>query len=299
MLKEWFPSWAAVLRYREVVLFAVGLMKDPRPLVDHVYQMQVEAKLNGMRRIGGFENIRFSSELFRSLYVESPDELLDHPLHNKHINYYDHEEDDEMRGTRDTTPVFIPSSYYEFSNVKEDVQHNKLDSADQVEWGLSICNPMDQDVTQTLLKICEKICSQWPVTDVEMLGVKITKFPVTVEAPIMSAHARSLTVYFCTLPVGFLKNILHQLIKSQSRCVTLQSLKLVETDLSEVEGELDKLMEKLVCHHEKSAAQRKLKLNIYIGGWNNLSAEFVQKWMARCGGITTIECSIDVIKIKN
>ena len=30
MLKELFPSWEAVQRYKEVVIFVVGLMKDSR-----------------------------------------------------------------------------------------------------------------------------------------------------------------------------------------------------------------------------------------------------------------------------
>ena len=48
MLKELFPSWEAVQRYKEVVIFVVGLMKDPRPLVQHVYEMQVEDYLNNI-----------------------------------------------------------------------------------------------------------------------------------------------------------------------------------------------------------------------------------------------------------
>ena len=42
MLKELFPSWEAVQRHKEVVIFVAGLMKDPEPLVHHVYEMQIE-----------------------------------------------------------------------------------------------------------------------------------------------------------------------------------------------------------------------------------------------------------------
>ena len=87
-LKELFPSWEAVrTRYREVVLFVAGLMKDSRPLVQFVYEMQVEDYLNEMRS-GGRPSI--DADLFKSLHAESSARLVDHPLHNKYINYYDH-----------------------------------------------------------------------------------------------------------------------------------------------------------------------------------------------------------------
>ena len=36
-------------RYREVIIFVAGLMKDSRPLVQFIYEMQVEDCLNKMR----------------------------------------------------------------------------------------------------------------------------------------------------------------------------------------------------------------------------------------------------------
>ena len=70
-LKELFPSWEAVQRYREVVIFVVGLMKDSRPLVQHVYEMQVEDCLNKLRTKVGVIPPSIDTDLFRSLHAES------------------------------------------------------------------------------------------------------------------------------------------------------------------------------------------------------------------------------------
>ena len=100
-------------RYREVVLFAAGQMKDSRPLVQFVYEMQVEDYLNKMRA-GGFPSI--DDDLFKWLQAESSVRLVDHPLHNKYINYYHHEDDDPT----DTTPVY-PSRLYLFEFMRKDI----------------------------------------------------------------------------------------------------------------------------------------------------------------------------------
>ena len=96
-----FPSWEAVQRYSEVISFTTGLMKDPRPLVDHVYQMQIENNLDAMRRPSG--NLSIDVDLLKSLYTEATVQLPGHPLHNEHINYYHHREDD-MAMQSDTNP---------------------------------------------------------------------------------------------------------------------------------------------------------------------------------------------------
>ena len=57
-------------------------MKDPEPLVQHLYEMQVEDYLNEMRTGDGPS---IDTDLFRSLHTESSVRLVDHPLHNKYI----------------------------------------------------------------------------------------------------------------------------------------------------------------------------------------------------------------------
>ena len=62
-----------------------GLMKDPRPLVQRVYEMLVEYYLNEMRA-GGMVVPSIDRNLFWALHAESTVRLVDHPLHKKYIN---------------------------------------------------------------------------------------------------------------------------------------------------------------------------------------------------------------------
>ena len=41
-MNELFPSWFDIKRHEEVVTFTCGLMQDPTPLVNHVYEMYIE-----------------------------------------------------------------------------------------------------------------------------------------------------------------------------------------------------------------------------------------------------------------
>ena len=154
-LKELFPSWKAVQRYREVVLFVVGLMKDSRPLVQHVYEMQVE--------YGG----SIATDLFKWLHAESLVQLVDHPLHNKYINYYDH-----LRGDLDTTPVYYPSRLYEFSQmVHEVVLENHLrEEIPPCTMHIDL-HLTDEAMRDSLLSICNQIWKHQAVTDLRMMGV--------------------------------------------------------------------------------------------------------------------------------
>ena len=111
-----FPS-RDVKRHREVIIFSTGLMKYPRPLINYLYEMQVEKYLSKMRT-GGRPSI--DADLFQSLHDESTVKLPDHPLHNKFINFYNHREDDREKRPRDTT-LYFPSRVYHFRDIKEAV----------------------------------------------------------------------------------------------------------------------------------------------------------------------------------
>ena len=86
------------------MLFAVGLMSDPTPLVDHVYQMMINDKLEQMRNEKYYYSSLYDNGLLKSLYTESQVQLPGHPLHNQHINYYDHSDDDI-----ENIPIYLPS----------------------------------------------------------------------------------------------------------------------------------------------------------------------------------------------
>ena len=73
-LKELFPSMKAVrTRYREVVIFVAGLMKDSRPLVQYIYEMQVEDHLNKMRTSYGPS---IDADLFKWLQLRAQFDCL-------------------------------------------------------------------------------------------------------------------------------------------------------------------------------------------------------------------------------
>ena len=276
-LKELFPSGVAVDRYSEVVLFVAGLMKDSRPLVQFLYEMQVEYYLNVMR-IRGFPSI--DADLFDWLHTESSVQLVDDLLHNKYINYYYHM---RWRGDPDTTLVY-PSRLYHFAYMEEDVSLGKYkDSTEIQECAMYIYQPKEM-VAKSLLSTCRMINEHQSVTDLWMEDVDCGD-ATEAEAPILSRNIRSLHIRFCELPSSFMRNVLQQL----HDCITLTNLTLDHTDLSDIEEDLDKLLDNLVSNHEKGLSQENLEI------WmdrNGLSEEFVTKWNERCEGISSIDCRI-------
>ena len=250
-----FPSWEAVRRrYREVVIFTVGLMKDPRPLVDHIYEILIEYYLYNMRTGG----LSIDEDLLKSLYTESTVSLPDHPLHNKYINYYNHREDKKKKRPFDTT-LYYPSRVYHFWEMKEGVVlRDPLPEATQIPHCAMFIIYPDEAATNTLLSTCSKISNQQPVTDLLMWTV--TCYDSTKDAPRM-LNTQSMYLSGCELPDRYLRTILHQLFGSVE---SLKSLKLDYLDLSPFEGLLDELLEDLVSHHEARAraglTQRKLEL---------------------------------------
>ena len=157
-LKELFPSWGAVrTRYREVVLFAAGQMKDSRPLVQFVYEMQVEAGPLSM-----------DADLFRWLHTESRVQLFDHPLHNKYINYYNHDEDERMKRPFDTTPVYFPSQVYHFYKMRHEVvleNHLIQNQTEIPPCTMNIIRHPNAATRDTLSSTCSEIFTHQPVTD--------------------------------------------------------------------------------------------------------------------------------------
>ena len=284
MLKELFPSWEAVQRYREVVIFVVGLMKDPRPLVQHVYEMQIEDYLNKMR------NRKYppiDADLFRSLHSESKIRLVDHPLHNKYINYYNHEMDEERKRTFDTNPVYYPCEIYHFNEMRHQVELEdpQREATEVPPCAMTIWCP-HKTVSDVVLSICSEIFKHQVLTDLYMIGVACN----FLEAPIL-INPMSVSLIECELPDGLMEKIFHQLFDCGK---SLQWLMLSAMNLTPFESLLDELLGDLVAHHEVGLAQRKLVL--WLKGFEdeptNLSEDFKKKWRNRCDGIKSIDCNI-------
>ena len=271
-LKELFPSWKAVERYREVVIFVAGLMKDPRPLIQHIYEMQVEDYLNDMRISDDALHVpSIDADLLKALQAESSVRLVDHPLHNKYINYYDHSKDERMKRPYDITAIDHPCKIYHFQDMKEDVVlgEYKEQGAELPECAMFIFKP-NETVTKSLLCKCRTISEHQAVTDLVMFKVYCDD-ATEAEVPILSRNIRSLYIYSCHLSPSFMRNVLQQL----HDCITLTNLELTHMDLIEVEEDLDELLDNLVSNHEKGLSQEKLRITMWE---NRLSEEFVAKW---------------------
>ena len=270
-------------RYREVVLFVAGLMKDPRPLVQHVYEMQVEDYLNQMR--AGAPPL-IDTNLFKSLHTESTVQLP-HPLHNKYINHYNH----MGRGAyTNTTPVYWPSQVYHFKWMRHEVKladhHTEGEEIPPCVMNIDL-HGSSEAVSDSLLSICSQISKHQVITDLYMDSVTCN----SLEAP-MLINPVVVHLYHCELPYGFVKKILRQLFGCGE---SLQKLDLSYMNLIPFESLLDELLENLVAHHqskrEAGLAQRKLKLELK---GTNLFSWFLKKWRNRCEEVDSINCEDDV-----
>ena len=266
-------------RYREVVLFVAGLMKDSRPLVQYIYEMEVEFYLNKMRT-----GVRPSidTDLLKVLHAESSVRLVDHPFHNKYINYYHHGEDDS-----DATLVY-PSQVYHFDEMRREVVLENHLREEIPPCAMNIVYP-DEAVSDSLLSICSQIFTYQPVTDLWMDGVTCN----SLEAPRLIKPA-TVDLLRCELPEDFMQILLRQLIECHCG-ETLQKLVLGNMNLAPFESLLDELLEDLVAHHEAGLAQRELWLWLFGDEdieRTNLSEEFKEKWRNRCAKVDSIDCLI-------
>ena len=94
------------------MLFAVGSMKDPTPLVNYVYETFVSNEAHKMRT-SEFYLPRVDTEFFKSLYTESAIPLTGSALHNEFINISDRV---------DTNNVYVPSKLYWFKDSAKELK---------------------------------------------------------------------------------------------------------------------------------------------------------------------------------
>ena len=269
-------------------MFCTGLLQDPRPLVEHCYQMHIEMRLKPITTCETLKEARRQLEaqgksetdlsLFDDLYRESTVPLPGHHYHNQYLNFYKH------RTRINTTPITTPSRWYEFTNIKQ-VPVLDISQAAEIpeECGMQILVP-DPSVTQSLLSTYRAITQRQPVTHLTMSGVRCSEVTAA-DSLILSRNAQSVILDGCVLPDGYMVSIVRQL----TGCRTLQSLLLVHMNLAGVEGDLDELLEDLVSLHEHGQAQTNLILWLFGEETKtNLSEEFITKWCGRCEGIKTI-----------
>ena len=217
-------------KHREVVLYAVGLMSDPTPLVDHVYQKLINDILKQMRNNNYYYSL-YDTHLLQTLYCESQVQLPGHPLHNQHINYYNHNGDDHKRRPRDTTAVYFPSKVYVFNCIKNDIvlgtEHREQET--EIPEGALIINNPDKAVTQSLLSSCQVIMRNQAISNLHIDLVKSTGLPQTFVFNI-SKHIQSLTLNWCHFPSQTLNHLIEQI----NECSTLREIDVQGTNLKDV-----------------------------------------------------------------
>ena len=240
-------------------------MKDPTPLVNHVYEMYTEYMCGWCSPADNEEMVKQlyvqgknSRGLFSSMYAESPIPLRGFPGYNQYIY-----RNDMHKGDIDT-----PSKKYVFSHVSKDVPDIKFTSGgdEAPECKLWIHKP-DAAATKTLLATCSKISKHQPVNHLLMLTVYCKE--ITCEEMLtISRSVQSVAIIDSDLPLNFWRNILQQL----SDCTNLRHLWIVNSNLHQLEEDLDELLENLgrrgPTYHQ---------VNVQLPG-NTFSEKFVKKW---------------------
>ena len=317
-LKEMFPSWEDVKKHEEVVVFTCGLMESPEPLVDHVYELYKEREITWVRtntwdkqkerHLASLGINVLDRRLYDSLYAESRVPLPGTPFHNHHVNHFN------KKGNNEDPRITVLSKVYWFKNTKKNLvleicqdikwdknQVIKLQTDKDINQGskedvamIGIENPA-RELTKGLFSTWRKLSELQPVTDLFMKEVR-SKDLTEQEVPMLSKNVHSLWVIDCEFPRLFWRNILQQLIG----CPTLQLLWLQETNVNEVEEDLDRLLENIMAHYKEQVTvtqhqrdiqfthyQRELTLFIQ----NKMSEQFKKKWRDHCTN-TNIKCDI-------
>ena len=259
-LNNLFSSLYEVKRLEEVVLFTVGLMSDPTPLVDHVYELysnrmtkllrsghvddDIEDKL---KRMGKDIN---DISVLESFYKESTVELSGTAFHNKHINYY---------VGHDATPVYLPSKLFVFEETLTKINcpgiHDLSEDLIQRETPDSIIFSTETNDTyaEDLLNTIHRIGQLQPISDLWIHSINCEE-PANTNVFKMSTKARSIHLWNCVLPSTTLDNLLEQVSTSD----TLNRIVLLGTNL----------------RHIKSFASQYLPSLTYLGLWKTNLCRF-------------------------
>ena len=287
-LQEFFPSWEQIKVQEEVIVFTCGLMKDPTPLVDHVYETYVEMAYSDISPSGLSSNVETrrqlqaqgkhigDTNLFNILYTESRVPLFGHAYNNQFVYINEtHKRDREIN---------TPSKLYAFVDVSEDdvpvAKFAEQDRGEELpECVLWVSEP-DAVAIKNLFSTCCEISTHQPVTHLVIDEVTCKDF-TSVEAPALSRNFQAMCVVDSELPTSFWKSILHQLIDN----VNLQSLWFENTNLHQLEEDLDELFEHLNSHTGLTNHQVEVVLRE-----NNFSEQFVKKWNQASSGIS---CKFD------
>ena len=221
-------------RLEEVLSFAVGLMADPTPLVNHVYLLYHEMtnmSLSGkhdsdiqekLKRLG--KNIN-NIDVYETLYKESAIELPGTALHNQHINFY---------SGSDVSPAYLPSKEFVFRSPEPKTaftilhpkrEHFKLEAPDSV----IISTGTGKALTNSLLDTVRKISQLQPIGHLVISDIKCEDIE-EVDVFHMSEKAQSIHLFNCVFPALTLDHLLRQIATS----LTLTRINLRGTSLQDI-----------------------------------------------------------------
>ena len=187
-------------------------MSDPTPIIHFVYKRCIHDN--------AFHEGKTLIELMLiEAGLPAPKDLL----HNEWINYYSYD---------DTTPVYVPSRWYLFTQkfggyTKEKIWCNIQQGDTEIpECTMSISFP-NKAMSKNLLSICHRICQRQAVRNLDMEGVRCTNLPEP-DVFTLSKNTESLRINNCTLPTQTLSHLIQQI----NGCSALQDLDLCVTNLS-------------------------------------------------------------------
>ena len=220
-LKELFPLKEAVKRHIEVVQFCAGLMSDPTPLVGYVYELWIDENLDKVRYHD--DGSLVDEKLFKSLYSEAK-QLPGDALNNPWINWSEYS---------DETPIFIPSRFYGFKEMREEVvcytehgrEERKIPEC-EVFVHMDLYRQPAPVVAASILHACQTICQRQKITDLWICDFKCDDMTLTCVFS-LSPKVQSLHLVRCDLP----PDVTTHLLKELAHCRQLTKLDLSQTTL--------------------------------------------------------------------
>ena len=206
---QFMDDMSTVMQHRQVVLLVCGLMSDPTPIIHLVYERWI---CYGQKSAG--------KTLIEAMFYEAGLPVPKDLLHNQWINYYDHSEG----LIKDTSPVYVPSRWYQFHQMQAKVsckiQHGDTDVP---ECTISIIEP-HITVTKDLLSICHRICQHQAVRNLHLFKVKCEDLPES-HVFTISKNTESMEITFCILPAEILSHLMQQIKEcSALRVLNLSSM---------------------------------------------------------------------------
>ena len=199
----------------------MGLIADPTPLIDHVYELWIERHLKltrygqaeydneeKLRRLGkNVQHVRF----FQSLYKESTIELPGTAYHNQYINCY-------FEG--DASPVYLPSRLFLFHNMNKStgcfaIPENRNENVKtQVTDSIFVCSQSNGEASGSFNQI-RRISQLQPISDMWFYNISCNDTDNT-DVFNISHRARSIYLLNSVLPAAMLDHILQQISVSST-----------------------------------------------------------------------------------